>query len=156
MTATATKSEEASISQLCDMNNPVIVRSNPVTSNHMFYKVKRPPSINGFRGKGDGKPSTLDLIKLLLLDKFIESVKRKEEPKIAMIFVQSFSDLNAINGHLLVQLQGHVDGKHKPWIVNYSGVGKLTKVENQKRMKNGEIKFYITTSVMLCGVDLPR
>ena len=73
-----------------------------------------------------------------------------------MIFVQSFSELNAINGYLLVQLQGHVDGNHKPWIINHSAVGKLTKIQNHSRIKNGEIKLFITTSVMLCGIDLPR
>ena len=156
MTATASKEDEMKISKLCDMRDPIVIRSNPVTANHMYFKLKRPPSINGFRGKGDKKPSTLDLIKFLVLDQFISCVKMNIEPKVIMIFVQSFSEMNAIRDYLLIQLHGHLAGKKKPWLVNNSAVGKLTKIANRKRIENGDVKLFITTSVMLCGIDLPR
>ena len=35
-------------------------------------------------------------------------------------------------------------------------VGKHTKAENELRIQNGDINLFVTTSVMLCGVDLPR
>ena len=47
-------------------------------------------------------------------------------------------------------------GRPKPWLVNNSSVGKLTKLENQRNIDDGHIKLYVTTSVMLCGIDLPR
>ena len=103
MSATVTKSEEREISQLCDMKEPFILRNNPVTKNHMFFKLRRPPSVNGFRGKGDGKPSTLDLLRILVLDNFIELIKSGGEPKISMIFVKSFDELNTVNGFLLTK-----------------------------------------------------
>ena len=156
MTATATQEEEKVIVTLCDMKNPRVIRYNPVTANHMYFKIRRPPSINGFRGKIEGKPCTLDLIRILYLNQFILCVKNNQEPTIAMIFVQSFTEMNAINSFLLVELQGHVQGRNKPWLVNHSAVGKLTKIHNQTRVENGEIKLFITTSVMLCGIDLPR
>ena len=40
--------------------------------------------------------------------------------------------------------------------MNHSSIGKHSKVSDQIDMDNGEIKLYITTSVMLCGIDLPR
>ena len=111
----------------------------------MFCKLLRPPSINGFRGKGDNKPDTLGLIKLLILDKFIQCILESEEPKITMIFVQSYTELIAINNHLLVKLKSVLDGKSLPWIINDSSVGKLTKIENQRRVEAGEIKLFVTT-----------
>ena len=111
----------------------------------MFYKILRPPSINGFRGKGDNKPDTMGLIKLLILDKFIQCIKDSEEPKVAMIFVQSYTELIAINNFLLVKLKNVMGGKSLPWIINDSSVGNLTKLENQRRVEAGEIKLFVTT-----------
>ena len=156
MTATATRQDIKNISKMCDMNEPVIIQSNPVLPSHCYFKILRPPSLNGFRRKDDEKPATMDLLRVLVLDRFIACVKRNETSKVIMIFVQSYSELNCINNYLRVQLKKHLNGKEKPWIVNNSSVGKITKVENQRRIENGEISLYITTSVMLCGLDLPR
>ena len=156
MTATATISDEKKISDLCDMRDPFIYRSSPVTKNHLYFKVRRPPSMNGFRGNNSGKPSTLGLLQLLVLDRFVSCFKDGEETKVTMIFVQSFIELNIINNFLLVKLHKHLRGRAKPWMTNHSAVGKLTKEENQKRIEAGEIKLFITTSVMMCGIDLPR
>ena len=41
-------------------------------------------------------------------------------------------------------------------MVNHSAVGKITKIQNEMKMKSGEVKLYISTSVMLLGIDLPR
>ena len=54
------------------------------------------------------------------------------------------------------ELHDKLRGQKKPWLMNHSSVGKHTKVMNQIDMDNGGIKLYITTSVMLCGIDLPR
>ena len=145
MTATATKKEEKKIIELCDLNDPLILKSSPVTKNHMYFKVMRPPSVNGFRGKGDEKPNTSELISRLALDKFIDCVKNGKEPKITLIFVQSYQELIFINNYLTLKLHGVCPGKCKPWIMNSSSVGKLTKIENEKRIQSGEIKLYITT-----------
>ena len=41
-------------------------------------------------------------------------------------------------------------------MINHSAVGKLTKKRNENRMKSGEVKLFISTSVMLLGIYLPR
>ena len=157
MTATATKSDGEKIALLCDMKNPVTIRSNPVTKNHMFVKIERPPSLYGFRGHSKEKPSTLELIKILVLDNFIRSIINEDEAqKTIIIFVQSYDELNTINQYLVVMLRNKLRGKTKPWIVNHSAVGMHTKVKAQNDMDSGIIKLYISTSVMLCGIDLPR
>ena len=100
MTATATMKDESSIASLCDMKDPVIIRDNPVTANHLYFKVERPPSVYGFRGHSKDKPSTLGLLQLLVLDKFISSVRNGTELKRMIIFVQSFEELTTINNYL--------------------------------------------------------
>ena len=97
MTGTATIEDERNIKQICDMKDPVVLRKNPVTSNHMYFKMKRPPASYGFRGKEKDMPSTLGLLNLLILDKFIECIKNGTEPKNTMIFVQSYQE-----GHLFM------------------------------------------------------
>ena len=91
MTATATKADETTISKLSDMTNPKVIRYSPVTENHMFYKILRPPSNYGFRGEYES-PSTLKLIKILVLDRFISCIKINEDSKIIMIFFQIFEE----------------------------------------------------------------
>ena len=139
MTATASLRESDTIINLCDMRDPAIIRLNPVTQNHLYYKIKRPPSINGFRGKDHSKPSTLQLLNMLVLDNFIECIKNDRDPKITIIFVQSFKEMNIISDYLRVQLREKLRGKKKPWIENHSAVGTLTKLSNQKRMEAGGI-----------------
>ena len=128
-----------------------------VTENHMYIKLARPPSINGF----DSDPTsadflaTEDILCRIVLDSYIDDILADRKPKVVMIFVQSFKELNAINRLLLLKLEDHLQGKAKPWAINHSDLGSRTKSELFRRMEEGEISLFITTSVMLCGVDLP-
>lgn len=128
-----------------------------VTENHMYIKLARPPSINGF----DSDPTsadflaTEDILCRIVLDSYIDDILANRKPKVVMIFVQSFKELNAINRLLLLKLEDHLQGKAKPWAINHSDLGSRTKSELFRRMEEGEISLFITTSVMLCGVDLP-
>ena len=158
MTATAHAKENIKIKQMCDMRkDTVIIRRSPVTDNHMYLKIKRPPSLNGFIGNSDPEvPSTLDLLCRVVLDKYISDIVSCVKPKIVMIFVQSFQELDAINNYLSINLENHLHGKPKTWIVNHSDVGKITKRELNKKIDCGEISLFCTTSVMLCGIDMPQ
>ena len=117
MTATASRTDEEKIMNICDMLDPTVIRYNPVMKNQMFFKIPRPPSRYGFLGKEDDDPCTLELIKILVLNKFINSVKSGKEHKVAIIFVQSFQELNTINNYLLVELQKYVEGINKLYIL---------------------------------------
>ena len=123
----------------------------------MYIKLARPPSINGF----DSDPTsadflaTEDILCRIVLDSYIDDILANRKPKVVMIFVQSFKELNAINRLLLLKLEDHLQGKAKPWAINHSDLGSRTKSELFRRMEEGEISLFITTSVMLCGVDLP-
>ena len=92
MTATATVDDQNKISTLCDMETPTVIRYNPITENHIFYKILRPPSNFGFRGEDENQPSTLQLINMLVLNQFISSVQNGTEAKTAMTFVQSYKE----------------------------------------------------------------
>ena len=144
--------------KMVDMKaDTVVIRRSPLTENHMYIKLVRPPSINGF----DCDPTSVDFLATedilcrIVLDSYIDDILAGRKPKVVMIFVQSFRELNAINRLLLLKLEDHLQGKPKPWAINHSDLGSRTKSELFRRMEAGEISLFITTSVMLCGVDLP-
>ena len=158
MTATSTPRENARIMKMCDMKeDTVVIRRSPITENHMYIKLVRPPSINGF----DSDPTSVDFLATedilcrIVLDSYINDILADRKPKVVMIFVQSFKELNAINRLLLLKLEDHLQGRAKPWAINHSDLGSRTKADLFRRMEAGEISLFITTSVMLCGLDLP-
>ena len=158
MTATSTPQENTKIMKMCDMKeDTVVIRRSPITENHMFIKLVRPPSIHGFESDPSSVDclATEDILCRIVLDSYIEDILADRKPKTIMIFVQSFKELNAINRLLLLKLEDHLQGKTKPWAINHSDLGSRTKSELFSRMEAGEISLFITTSVMLCGVDLP-
>ena len=158
MTATSTPADNVKITKMCDMRpGYVTVRRSPVTDNHLYYRIQRPPSVNGFsQGEDPDFKSTLSLVCHLVLDNYVQDVVEGRPPKIIMIFAQSYSELNAINRYLLMRFKNMLKGKPKPWIINHSEVGKKSKIEILNKLASGQISLIATTSVMLCGLDRPR
>ena len=158
MTATSTPKDNMKIRKMCDMRpDSITIRRSPVTSNHMYYRVQRPPSVNGFSPIDDSDNiTTLSLICRLVLDSYVSDVMSQRTPKVVMIFAQSYAELNAINRYLCLKLEHHLGGKSKPWAINHSEIGVWRKKELFEKITSGEISLIITTSVMLCGIDLSR
>ena len=158
MTATSTPTDNVKIVKLCDIRpDYVTVRRSPVTDNHLYYRIQRPPSVNGFsQGEEPEIKSTLSLVCHLVLDSYVLDILEGRQPKIIMIFAQSYVELNAINRYLLMRFKNFLKGKLKPWIINHSEVGKKTKGETMNKLSLGQISLIVTTSVMLCGLDRPR
>jgi hypothetical protein len=79
MSATESKRDVKKTLSIFDMDkNSVIIRSSPVTNNHMYLKLKRPPSLNGFYG--DDCPGSIDLLKLVYLDYFVQCILSEKQP----------------------------------------------------------------------------
>ena len=128
-----------------------------MTDNHLYYRVQRPPSVNGFSpGEDPDIKSTLALVCHLVLDSYVLDIMEERQPKIIMIFAQSYIELNAINRYLLMRFKHFLKGKAKPWIVNHSEIGSKSKTEILNKLSLGQISLIVTTSVMLCGLDRPR
>ena len=158
MTATSTPTDNVKIKKMCDMNPAVVtIRKSPVTDNHMYYRIQRPPSVNGFSpGEDPDIKSTLSLVCLLVLDSYVRDIMEGRPPKIIMIFAQSYIELNSINRFLLMKFKHLLKGKPKPWIINHSEIGNKSKNEILNKLSSGQISLIATTSVMLCGLDSPR
>ena len=158
MTATSTPTDNLKIVKLCDMRpGSVTVRRSPVTDNHLYYRIQRPPSVNGFSpGEDPDIKSTQSLVCHLVLDSYVLDIIEGRQPKIIMIFAQSYVELNSINRYLLMRFKYFLRGKAKPWIINHSEIGRKSKNEILNKLSSGQISLIVTTSVMLCGLDRPR
>ena len=156
MTATSTPKDNIRIRKMCDMRpDSITIRRSPVTTNHMYYRLQRPPSVNGFSPKDNSENiTTVSLVCRVVLDSYVSDIMSQRSPKIVMIFAQSYSELNAINRYLCLKLEHYLRGKSKPWAINHSEIGVWRKKELFEKITSGEISLIITTSVMLCGIVL--
>ena len=121
-----------------------------------YCRIERPPSIYGTYGKTVGdvfKPGTLQVLKTCYLDKYVEDVKMGLETKRAIWFFKKEEDIADVNDFLCEALPELAsDPSTCPWVVNFSGVGPVT--AKSIRERSGEISLYLTTAVMMMGINL--
>ena len=87
------------------------------------------------------------------LDKFVESIRNGSPVKKAVWFFKKEEDIADINDYLCDCLPEFAeDPSTCPWVVNFSAIGPATALSIRNRA--GEIKLYLTTAVMLMGIDL--
>ena len=99
------------------------------------------------------KPGFLDTLRSIVLDQYIELVRSGNPVKAIMIFLKKEEDLADINDFLCEACPELAsDPSTCPWVVNFSGVGPAT--AKSIRERSGEISLYLTTSVMLMGINL--
>ena len=135
--------------------NTVVLKSNPVQSQICYVKVRRPPNVNGsFGWEEDGKTKhglihTLDRI---VLDKYVDCVKQGKKPKKTIIFFRKEDDIANIYDYLCERLPDEAaHPQTTPWVQNHSGIGPVT--AESIRQRRDSISLYLTTSVMLLGLD---
>ena len=93
------------------------------------------------------------------MKQFICDIKEGRKPKKATLYVKKYSDLDELDDFLTSEL-GHLkivkNPKTCPWVVNSSATGKNTAEKIRQRTKevDSSIFLYITTSVMLFGLDI--
>ena len=135
----------------------VVLRASPVQEHVKFETVRRPPNGTGFEGEflssGSFRPGLCQLLNTVYLERFISDIRTNKEPKKAMIFFRTETQLMDTFEYLLEQLP-EFDGDNKsiPFVMSHGAVGEATDKNIIER--KDEIKLFLTTTKMLMGVDL--
>ena len=79
MSATLTELETKQLINIFDIRNSIVVKSSPVLANHFFANLKRPKNscdiLEVASGNGDEAKNLIDLLNLVLIDRFVDSFK---------------------------------------------------------------------------------
>ena len=161
MSATSTKAEVDDIKVNLGLRdtNTTVLEASPVQSQHMFVKLRRPANIYGTCGleSGDGgerteKPGTVHLLNRICLDEYERCLKSGVKPKKTIIFFRKEDDIPDVYDELCERLPEFAQNPETiPWVQNHSGIGPVT--AESIRNRRDSISLYLTTSVMLLGLD---
>ena len=157
MSATCSVSEIAELKLNLGLrdSNTVVLKSNPVQSQHCYVNVRRPPNVSGAFGDeldAGHKPGTVQLLDRLILDEFVEDVKLGKKPKKTIIFFRREDDIPNVYDAICERLPEHAANPNTiPWVQNHSGIGPVT--AESYRQRRDSISLYLSTSVMLLGLD---
>ena len=158
MSATATKREvdELMVNNGLLSANTVVLNSDPIQSQFNFVRVERPPNINGSYGsenEGEIKPGLIHTMNQLFLDIYVDKVKKGEQVKVSIWVFKKEDDIADAYDSLCERLPDQsADPRTCPFVMNHSGIGPIT--AESYRQRRGEITLYLSTSVMLLGLDL--
>ena len=155
-TATLQEIEELKVNLGLRPGNTVILRSDPVQTQFNYVKVQRPPNIYGSFGSesmdGTVKPGLVHLMNRLFFDKYVEQVKNGEPVKKSIWICRNEDDICDLYDALCERLPDQAaDPLTCPFVMNHSGIGPIT--AESIRQRREEINLYLTTSVMLLGLD---
>ena len=118
--------------------------------------MERPANIYGSYGRvinDELKPGLIQVLRSCFLDKFVDHMRRGIEVKKAIWFFRREEDIADVNDYLCSELPELAqDPSSCPWVVNFSSVGPATAKSISSRQ--GDISLYITTAVMIMGIDL--
>jgi hypothetical protein len=93
------------------------------------------------------------VLRSTFLDKFVEQIRSGSAVKKAVWFFKKEEDIADTNDYLCECLPEFAeDPATCPWVINFSSVGPATALSIRNR--EGEISLYLTTSVMLLGINL--
>ena len=122
----------------------------------IFPRVERPASIYGSYGKtvkGVFKSGLVHVLRETFFDKYVEHIRSGTPVKKSIWFFKKEEDIADINDYLCECLPDcSADPETCPWVVNFSSVGPATALSIRNR--EGEISLYLTTAVMLMGINL--
>ena len=158
MTATATEAEieELKSNMGLRQGNTIVLRADPIQTQHNYIKVVRPPNIYSTFGSenmdGSFKPGLMQLMNKLFFDKYVEKMLNGETVKKSIWICRNEDDICDLYDGLCEKLPDLASQPLKcPFVTNHSGVGPIT--AESIRNRRSEINLYITTSVMLLGLD---
>ena len=154
--ATSTKSEieELKVNLGLREANTIVLQASPIQSQHNYVKLRRPANIYGCFGSEDEeeKPGLLHLLDRILLDEYVENIKKGIKPKKAIIFFRREDDIPDVYDAICERLpEQAATPETTPWVINHSGIGPVT--AESIRQRRDSISLYLTTSVMLLGLD---
>ena len=158
MTATLTTKETEELqTDMGFRSNTAIIRGSPIQEHHKFVRIERPPSLYGSYGKemdGVSKPGLVQALREVYLDKFIECMENNIPVKHCIMIFDMENHIADVNDFLCDELPVLAeDPSMCPWVVNHSSIGPATAKSIRVRSKGGEVALFLTTSVMLMGMD---
>ena len=120
-------------------------------------RLERPANVQGSYGKtvasGEMKPGLIQVLRSCYLDRFVRDTREGIPVKKAVWFFRKEEDIADVNDYLCEVLPEWGRNPAKcPWVVNFSAVGQAT--AKSIRERTGEITLYLTTAVMIMGVNL--
>ena len=158
MTATSTLSEITEVKTSLGLreDNTVILESSPIQSHFKFVRLQRPANIYGTFGKETDllkKPGLIHTLQKIYLDQYIECVRQGLPVKKAMIFFRKLEDLLNVYEFLCQELPEQASDPYKcPFVQNHTSIGPIT--ADHMHSRRNDISVFLTTSVMLMGLDL--
>ena len=159
MTATITHEEMEDVIKLSGRRKrPVVVAEGPVRSHHKLQMVRRPSSQVPLQGYVDAEqtvvPGLLQLLCILVLDRFVMAVKQGEpfdHFKKTLIFFRDSNQMALVNSWLITTT-GYQTYDDSPFAMNHATLS--TSDEAMLMRRKNKILLYLTTNRMLLGVDL--
>ena len=136
----------------------VVIADGPLQSNHKICMIRRPSSqvdILGESKQGEFQPGLLQLLRVLVLDRFVACVRRGRPYgafKKCMLFFRSAEDMAQINCWLMNET-GYRLYSDSPFAMTHASLPSSDEAVLQKRM--GDILLFLTTSRLLLGVNIP-
>lgn len=165
MSGSNSKSEVEQIAELCSIHHSpyLTILKSPIISSQLFVRLLKPPACHGFQGLNSRSETTKsgssEILWNIYLKHFVKSIEEGAQPKKAIIYVKNLNHLMDINELLRDKLM-HLDVVKNPqtcpWVVNSTSSGKNTieKIRVRSKDPNGNIYLYVTTTVMLMGLDI--
>ena len=155
-TATTEEIEELKIDLGLRSSNTVVLRSDPVQSQFNYIRVERPANLHGSFGSenaaGEFQPGLLDVMNRLFLDNYVEKIKNGEPVKKSIWLFRKEDDIADVYDELCERLPKQSENPLTcPFVMNHSNIGPIT--SESYRQRRGEISLYLSTSVMLLGLD---
>ena len=155
-TATSDEIEELKADLGLRSSNTVVLKADPIQSQFNFMKVQRPANIHGSYGSenknGEFQPGLVDTMNGLFLDKYVEKVEKGEEVKKSIWLFKNEDDIADVYDALCERLPKQSENPLTcPFVMNHSNIGPVT--AESYRQRRGEINLYLSTSVMLLGLD---
>ena len=160
------KTEVEEIKDMCSIqySPTTTIVISPVLYNHIYVKLKKPPVTYGFYGKNSysfspKQTGSVHALYKIYLKRFISDIKNNRNPKRAILFVKQTQDLADIEDFLSAQLKDVAITRNPntcPWVCNSSSTGPITaqKIRERTNQEDSSIYLYITTSVMLFGLNI--
>ena len=159
MTATATEAEVKELKEVMGFreHNTVLLSADPVQSQFNIVRVERPPNIRGTSGiqdlNGNLKPGLGQLMRVLFFEKYARHIRDGLPVKKSLWLCRNISDVADLYDELCDMLPEHAaDPNTCPFVMNHSSVGPIT--ADKLRKRRASISLYLSTSVMLLGLDL--
>ena len=157
LSATATQEDVSMTIQTLGLKSePVLLAENPLQSHFKFVMMQRQSDNYGFDGYMDQNskfhPGLLDQLKLIYIDEYVRCIEEKQEPKPAIIFFRTESQLINLLNYLRQRLNVS-SASHAPFVSLVASTPKVT--EMVIRSRAGSISLYLSTQKMLMGLNIP-